>query len=108
MVHGMVLGMVGQPQSPSSTSYLDAKLEDDDEFDAPAHRSPEDLADQFGIGASLAALCIGLLIAAIWFVSQPSFEKCSALDNVAERNSCYDQLRSDLLKPPVKGADLRY
>jgi hypothetical protein len=43
-----------------------------------------------------------VFIAAIWFLSQPSFQKCSALENVQERNACYDMLRSDLSKPPVK------
>ena len=91
-----------------SKSYLDTKLKDDDEFDVSAHKSPKGLVDQFGIRASLVILCIGLLMAAVWVVSRPSFEKCSAFENVMERNTCYDQLRSDLLKPPVKGADLRY
>jgi hypothetical protein len=91
-----------------SKSYLDTKLKDDDELDVPPPKSPEDLVDEFGIRASLVILCIALLIAAQWIVSRPSFEKCSALENVMERNTCYDQLRSDLLKPPVKGADLRY
>jgi hypothetical protein len=89
-------------------SCLDTKLKVDDEFDVTAHKSPEDLVDQFGIRASLVILCIGLLMAAIWVVGRPSFGKCSALENVMERNACYDQLRSDLLKPPAKGADLRY
>jgi hypothetical protein len=30
------------------------------------------------------------------------------LESVIERDTCYDQLRIDLLKPPAKGADLRY
>jgi hypothetical protein len=32
----------------------------------------------------------------------PSFSKCSALEKVTERNTCYDKLRNDLLKPPVR------
>jgi hypothetical protein len=88
-------------------SYLDRKLERDDEFVVPPHRSADDRLDQLGITASLILLCIGLLIAALSVVNRPSFEKCSALNNVMERNGCYDQLRSSLLKPPVKGADLR-
>ena len=47
-----------------------------------------------------------LFIAAIWVTSRPSFEKCSALENVTERNACYDGLRKELLKPPAKGADV--
>jgi len=91
-----------------SKSYLDSTLKHDDEFDAPRPKSAEELVDQFGIRASLLILCLGLLIAAIWLVTRPSFEKCSALENAIERNVCYDQLRSELLKPPVKGADFRY
>jgi hypothetical protein len=33
-------------------SYLDTKLEADDEFVVPPHKSPEDLLDQFGLMAS--------------------------------------------------------
>jgi hypothetical protein len=89
-------------------TYFGTMLKDDDEFDASPRTSPEDLADQFGIRLSLLILCIGLFIAAIWVISRPSFEKCSALEGVKERSACYDQLRSDLLKPPVKGPDFRY
>ena len=89
-------------------SYLDTKLEADDEFVVPPHKSPEDLLDQFGLMASVMMLCIGLLIAALWVVNSPSFEKCSAFENVMERNNCYDLLRAGSLKPPAKGADLRY
>jgi hypothetical protein len=31
-----------------------------------------------------------------------SFQKCSALENVTQRNTCYDELRNELLKPPAK------
>ena len=50
-------------------SYLDTKLEADDEFVVPAHKSPEDLLDQFGLMASVMMLCIGLLIAALWVIN---------------------------------------
>jgi hypothetical protein len=76
---------------------------DADDLSSPA--SPEALADRLGIRAALIGLCIASLIAAIWFVRSPSFEKCSAIENAADRNACYDQLRQDLLKPPAKGAD---
>jgi len=69
-------------------------------------RSEEAFTDRFGIRAALIGLCIASLIAAIWFVRSPSFEKCSAIENVADRNACYDQLRQELLKPPAKGADI--
>jgi len=50
-------------------SYLDTKLEADDEFVVPPHKSPEDLLDQFRLMASVMMLCIGLLIAALWVVN---------------------------------------
>jgi hypothetical protein len=52
-------------------------------------------------------LCVGFAIAAMWLVTGPSFEKCSALENLAQRNACYDALRNDLFKAPAKGGDLR-
>ena len=64
------------------------------------------MADRFGVRTALLVLCITLFIAAIWVTSRPSFEKCSALENVTERNACYDGLRKELLKPPAKGADV--
>src|SRR5262245_40528626 len=80
------------------------KTRDDD--DVPWRKSPEDVADQFAIRTALLVLCIAFFIAAIWFVSSPSFEKCSAVENVADRNACYDGLRKELLKRPAKGADI--
>jgi hypothetical protein len=68
--------------------------------------SPEEPIDRFGIRIALLVLCVALFIAAIWLVTRPSFEKCSALENVTERNACYEELRNDLLKPPAKGADI--
>jgi hypothetical protein len=79
---------------------------DNDEHDAAQPKSPEALADQFGIRTALLVLCIAFFIAAIWLASRPSFEKCSALENVTERNACYDGLRNDLSKPPAKGPDI--
>ena len=74
--------------------------------DAAWPEPPEALVDRFGIRTALFVLCVALFIAAIWLVSRPSFEKCSALENVTERNACFETLRSDLLKPPAKGADI--
>ena len=51
-------------------------------------------------------LVIALFVAAMWIANGPSFEKCSALENVTERNACYEKLRDDLSKPPAKGADI--
>jgi hypothetical protein len=75
---------------------------DDNEHDAALPESSEVLADRFGIRTALLVLCIALFIAAIWVTSRPSFEKCSALENVTERNACYDGLRNELLKPQQK------
>jgi hypothetical protein len=77
---------------------------DDDVSDALRPKSPEDLTDQLGIRLALIVLCIASFIAAIWFVGNPSFEKCGAIANVADRDACYDALRRELLKPPAKGA----
>jgi hypothetical protein len=68
--------------------------------------TPEERLDRFGIRTALFVLCVALFIAAIWLVSGPSFGKCSALENVRERNACFEALRNDLLKPPAKGADI--
>ena len=76
------------------------------EDDADRREPPEALVDRFGIRTALFVLCVALFIAAIWLVSGPSFGKCSALENVTERNACFETLRNDLLKPPAKGADI--
>jgi len=68
--------------------------------------SPEERVDQFGLRTALVVLCTAFFIAAMWFVTRPSFEKCSALDNAIERATCFDTLRHDLLKPPAKGPDI--
>jgi hypothetical protein len=78
--------------------------QNDDEF--PWERPPEELEDRFGIRIALLVLFVAFFIAALWLVSNPSFEKCSAIENVATRNSCYDGLRKVLLKPPAKGPDI--
>jgi hypothetical protein len=66
-------------------------------------KSPEERIDRFGARTTLLVLCVASFMAAIWLVSRPSFEKCSALENVTERNACFDALRNDSLKPPAKG-----
>jgi hypothetical protein len=73
-----------------------------DEDDGAELKSPEDAADRFGIRAALLVTCIGFLIAAIWLLSSPSFQKCSAFENVKDRIACYEGLRSALLTPPAK------
>ena len=83
--------------------HLDTKAADGDEEDVINSKSPEDSADHFGVNLSLLILCIALLIAILGIASVPSFEKCSGLDNVTQRNSCYGELRNNLMKPPAKG-----
>lgn len=77
-----------------------------DEPDVPLPESPEQRVDRFGMMIVALVLCIAFFIAVIWYLSQPSFEKCSALENVQERSACYDTLRSDLSKAPAKGPDI--
>jgi hypothetical protein len=79
---------------------------DNDARDVLRPKSREEMADQFGIRSALLVFCIAFFIAAIWFVSRPSFEKCSAVENLTDRNACYEGLRKELLKPPAKGADI--
>jgi hypothetical protein len=82
---------------------LETKAQDDDQAKS---ESPEELADRFGIRLSLLILCVAFFIAAIWLISTPSFEKCSALGNVTARDACYGELRNELLKPPSKGGEM--
>jgi hypothetical protein len=84
---------------------FDTSIDDDTRDDLRAKLS-EDLVDEFGVRAAVLVLCIASLFAAMWLASSPSFEKCSSVENVAERSACYDQLRKELIKPPAKGADI--
>ena len=65
----------------------------------------EERLDRFGVRTALLVICIACLVAAIWILDTPSFEKCNAVDNVSERHACFDTLRNELLKPPAKGAN---
>jgi hypothetical protein len=96
--HHFDFGEAGDEGYPSQSAEA--------EFSAEL-KTPEDAADRFGIRAALLVLCVGLAIAAMWLVTGPSFETCSALENPAQRNACYDALRDNLFKPPAKGGDLR-
>jgi hypothetical protein len=78
----------------------------DDEHNVTLPKSAEERIDQFGIRTALFVLTVAFFIAAMWLISSPSFEKCSALENVTERSACFDTLRSELLKPPAKGPDI--
>jgi hypothetical protein len=79
--------------------HLEASRNADEDADL---KSPEDAADRFGIRTALLVTCVGFLIAALWVMSSPSFQKCSSLENPKERIACYEGLRSALLKPPAK------
>jgi hypothetical protein len=81
----------------SSSDGLETASKEDEQPNAP-----EDGVDRLAIKISLLVLCVALFLAAYWMMRAPSFPKCSALENVTERNTCYDKLRSDLLKPPVR------
>jgi len=63
---------------------------------------PEDDVDRLGVRLSLLVLCVALFLAANWVIGTASFQKCNALGNVTQRNTCYDDLRNELLKPPAK------
>ena len=78
----------------------------DDQRDITLPKSAEERVDQFGVRTALFVLVVAFFVAAMWLISSPSFEKCSALENVTERNACFDTLRNELLKPPAKGPDI--
>jgi hypothetical protein len=63
---------------------------------------PEDDVDRLGVRISLLVLCVALFLAVNWVISTANFQKCSALENVTQRNTCYDELRNELLKLPAK------
>ena len=65
-------------------------------------KGPEDDVDRLGVKISLLTLCVALFLAANWVISAANFQKCSALENVTQRNACYDDLRNELLKLPTK------
>jgi hypothetical protein len=85
---------------------LETKAQGGDEYDLTKSENPEDLTDRFGINLSLLVLCIALFIAGLGMISSPSFEKCSALSDVTQRNACYSELRNEFMKPPAKGGQL--
>jgi hypothetical protein len=89
-------------QNASERDYLDSTSMDADEPEAEP-KSPEDLVDRLGFKFALSVLVVGLLLAAIWVISSPSFQKCSALETLGQRDACYGELRNELLKPPAKG-----
>jgi hypothetical protein len=84
----------------SKSYFRDA---DNDESRVPLQKTSEERVDRFGIRTALLVLVIALFGAAMWLVDRPSFEKCSALENVTERNACDEKLRADLSKIVGKG-----
>jgi hypothetical protein len=85
---------------------LETKAQGGDEYDVTKSENSEDLTDHFGINLSLLILSIALFIACLWMISGPSFEKCSALSDVTQRNACYSELRNEFMKPPAKGGQM--
>ena len=83
----------------SDRNYLG---EPSDEADEPELKTPEDAADRFGVRVALLVTCVGFLIAALWLASSPSFQKCSAFENLSDRVACYEGLRTALLQPPAR------
>jgi hypothetical protein len=75
----------------------------DDPRDITSPKSAEERLDQFGVRTALFVLAVAFFIGVMWLINSPSFEKCSALENITERNACFDALRNELLKPPAKG-----
>jgi hypothetical protein len=79
---------------------------DNDESLVPLPEATEERVDRFGFRTALVALALAFFVAAMWLINMPTFEKCSAFENVNERISCYGKLRDELSKPPAKGADI--
>ena len=80
----------------------DYLAEPSNEADEPELKTPEDAADRFGVRVALAVTCVGFLIAVMWLASSPSFQKCSAFENLNDRVACYEGLRTALLQPPAR------
>jgi hypothetical protein len=87
----------------SEWDYPDAVLKDEDEAYIARPKTPADFVDQLGSKIAVSVLCVALFLAVLWVLSSPSFQKCSAIADSAQRNSCYSELRKELLKRPAKG-----
>jgi hypothetical protein len=86
----------------SDWDRLETTLKENGGSDILPPKTPEDDVDRLGVKISLLVLCVALFLAANWVIRTASFQKCSALENVTQRNTCYDELRNVLLKPPTK------
>jgi hypothetical protein len=84
------------------TQWHQASRDENENFETDATTNSEFRADRFGVRLALLVLFVGLVIAMTWVLSRPSFEKCSAIRDFADRVACYESLRNDYLKPPVK------
>ena len=89
-------------ESFSEWDHLSAAPTDDDEIDVAWPKTPEDFFDQLGFRIGVFVLFVSLLLAALWVLNGPSFQKCSALKNAMERDACYAELKDELFKPPAK------
>ena len=85
----------------SEWDYL--ALKDEDEADIARPKTPADFVDRLGFRIAVSVLCVGLFLAVLWVLSGPSFQKYSAIEDAAQRSSCFSELRKELLKPPAKG-----
>jgi hypothetical protein len=86
---------------PLEWDFASVPAKDEDDLALP--ETPEESVDRFGLRTAFLVLCIAFLLAAVWIATKPSFEKCSALENVTQRNACFDTLRQDQLQPAAKG-----
>ena len=74
----------------------------DDIFSSVGTETSGSKADRLGTGVAIAILCIGLFAAGIWVLTRPSFEKCSVFGTVADRMACYEALRNELSRSPIR------
>jgi hypothetical protein len=81
----------------SDWDHLETTSEEDEQ-----PKGPEDGVDRLGVKISLLVLCVALFLAANGVIRTANFQKCSALENMTKRNTCYDELRNELLKLPAK------
>ena len=89
-------------QTFSEWDHLNVAPKGDDENDIDLPQTPADFVDQLGFQIGVLVLFVALLLAALWVLNSPSFQKCSALENATLRGACYAELRNELLKPPAK------
>ena len=86
---------------PTSHHSFDkpARLEADD---PRRPKTPEDVIDRVGTRVAMVVLCVACLIAILWVLSTPSFEKCTVLTSASERYACYETLREVFSRPPTR------